>query len=351
MEKKRFEYIDAMRGFTMLLVVCTHVAIISYRQANIVTFHAALSTFRMPLFFFISGFILYKASRVWDTATTVDFLKKKFMVQIIPTLFFFVLFTKMFMGGVIIEGLCETSKNGYWFTISLFEFFMIYSLTSWTAKRLNIRDKWLFAVVIPCAWLMAFGTLTLERLFSPKAVGLLQIMNLNYFIYFYIGTCVRKYFDVFLRMTSNRLLMSLIIGIWFFSVLFPDIYTIDGNPHLIALLHDVSGIVSGLAGLTIVFMFFRSYEHVFTCETQIGRWLQYIGRRTLDVYLLHYFFLPRHLEMVGVFFKENPNPTLEFFCTLIIAVMVVSLCLVVSNVMRLSPWMSKYLFGVKLKKK
>ena len=100
MEKKRFEYIDAMRGFTMLLVVCVHVAIISYHQENIVTFHAALSTFRMPLFFFISGFIFYKASRVWDTATTVDFLKKKFMVQIIPTLFFFLLFTKMFMGGV-----------------------------------------------------------------------------------------------------------------------------------------------------------------------------------------------------------------------------------------------------------
>lgn len=99
MEKKRFEYIDAMRGFTMLLVVCTHVVSFSYLQTNIVTFHAALSTFRMPLFFFISGFILYKASRVWDTATTVDFLKKKFMVQIIPTLFFFALFTKYLQGG------------------------------------------------------------------------------------------------------------------------------------------------------------------------------------------------------------------------------------------------------------
>lgn len=335
--KKRFEYIDAMRGFTMLLVVCHHVADFCYGQTDTVTFHAALGTFRMPLFFFISGFILYKASRVWDTATIVDFLKKKFMVQIIPTLFFFVLFTKMFAGGAIMEGLCKSTKNGYWFTISLFEFFMIYSLTSWIAKILNIRNRWLFAIVVPCVWLTAFSTLTLARLFSHEVVGLLQIVNLSYFIYFYVGTCVRKHFDVFLRMTSNRLLISLIIGVWFFNVLFPCCFV-------------GSRIVIGLAGLTIVFMFFRSYEHVFTCETRIGRWLQYVGRRTLDVYLLHYFFLPRHLEMVGVFFKENPNPTLEFFCTLIIAVMVVSLCLVVSNVMRLSPWMSKYLFGVKLKK-
>lgn len=197
---------------------------------------------------------------------------------------------------------------------------------------------------------MAFGTLKLERLFSHEVVSLLQIMNLSYFIYFYIGTCVRKHFDVFLRMVSNKLWISLTIGIWFFNVLFADIYTIKGNPTLVALLHAVLKFVSGLTGLTIVFLFFRSFEHVFTHETRIGRWLQYVGRRTLDVYLLHYFFLPRHLEMVGVFFKENPNPTLELFCTFSIAVMVISLCLVVSNVMRLSPWMSQYLFGVKLKK-
>lgn len=90
-----------MRGFTMLLVVCAHVATYSY-QTDLVTFHAAFSTFRMPLFFFISGFILYKASRIWNTVTTLDFLKKKFMVQIIPTLFFFVLFVNIF--GVIMKG-------------------------------------------------------------------------------------------------------------------------------------------------------------------------------------------------------------------------------------------------------
>lgn len=70
MEKKRFEYIDAMRGFTMLLVVCAHVATYSY-QTDLVTFHAAFSTFRMPLFFFISGFILYKASRTLAIAVMV----------------------------------------------------------------------------------------------------------------------------------------------------------------------------------------------------------------------------------------------------------------------------------------
>lgn len=243
-----------------------------------------------------------------------------------------------------------TDKNGFWFTISLFEFFVIYSLTSWAALKLNIRDSWLFVVVVPAVWFTAFGTLTLERLFSCELVGLLQIMNLNYFVYFYAGTCVRKHFDAFLRMASQGLWMSLIIGVWFFNVLFKDSCVINASPHLVALLHGVQGIATGLAGLTIVLLFFRHHEQWFTRDHVLGHWLQYVGRRTLDVYLLHYFFLPRHLELVGAFFKENPNPTLEFFCTLAIAVMVVTLCLVVSNVMRLSPWMSQYLFGVKPKK-
>lgn len=61
---KRLEFIDAMRGFTMLLVVYSHVLIFGYHQNEIthVSFNQALSTFRMPLFFFISGFVLYNSS-------------------------------------------------------------------------------------------------------------------------------------------------------------------------------------------------------------------------------------------------------------------------------------------------
>ena len=51
--------------------------------------------------------------------------------------------------------------------------------------------------------------------------------------------------------------------------------------------------------------FFRYYENWFTRERVVGRSLQYVGVRTLDVYLLHYFFLP-HLPAVGAWFKATP---------------------------------------------
>ena len=103
----------------------------------------------------------------------------------------------------------------------------------------------------------------------------------------------------------------------------------------------------GFSGSIVTFSFFYKYQDSFTKETKVGRVLQYIGKRTLDIYLLHYFFLPRNLQMVGEWFTENINPTLEFFVSLTLAAMVIALCLVVSNIIRISPLLANWLFGVK----
>lgn len=52
----RIEYIDAMRGFTMLLVVCSHVETFMV-GSPLKSINALLGEFQMPLFFFVSGFV------------------------------------------------------------------------------------------------------------------------------------------------------------------------------------------------------------------------------------------------------------------------------------------------------
>ena len=64
MAKVRIHYIDALRGFTMLLVVFAHVLTFGFGMQK--SFLSELFiTFRMPMFFFISGFIGYKAIDRW----------------------------------------------------------------------------------------------------------------------------------------------------------------------------------------------------------------------------------------------------------------------------------------------
>ena len=93
-DSRRIEYIDAMRGFTMLLVVAHHVAAFCLGIGDYVpSIHPVLCEFRMPLFFFISGFVLYKEEAIWNASYATKFLLvKKFPAQIITTSIFFFVF-------------------------------------------------------------------------------------------------------------------------------------------------------------------------------------------------------------------------------------------------------------------
>ena len=75
-QTKRIEYIDAMRGFAMILVIYFHIP--SYCLGNAyIGFNDILEWVRMPLFFFISGFVFYKADRIWNSDTIKNMLKRE----------------------------------------------------------------------------------------------------------------------------------------------------------------------------------------------------------------------------------------------------------------------------------
>ena len=99
--------------------------------------------------------------------------------------------------------------------------------------------------------------------------------------------------------------------------------------------------------MLIVVMFFRHYASSFTSDKPVGAMLQYIGKRTLDVYLLHYIFMPK-MPFVGQWLNANrPNFVLSITLSLIVALVVTAFCLLASNVLRISPIFSEYLFGRK----
>ena len=69
--KQRLEWLDALRGFTMLMVVTNHVYGFGFAtNTKYSMFMSLCLLFRMPLFFFISGFLAYKASFSWNLRDT-----------------------------------------------------------------------------------------------------------------------------------------------------------------------------------------------------------------------------------------------------------------------------------------
>ena len=373
-KKPRLGWLDALRGFTMILVVTNHVALKSFGMQ--IRWSAALQfflLFRMPLFFFISGFLAYKASRLWDARTLRELSLKKMRVQLIPTIVFFLLYLAMIPSAPFLDSLQEAlasgMKAGYWFTLVLLYMLLTYYLFSYVESKFfrglenhgkNHGDRSMIArteritrpvpvILLFIVSLGFFETCYLPRYFSwalgykgePNAFmnysSLVEMIR--YFPFFLFGTMVHRYWD-----RAQRLMDSS----WFFPVVtvLAVVCTLEvivwhnlrlawaSLPHTLAM----------FLLLSVVFMFFR-YYHDFFEQTRFGQSLQFIGRRTLDIYLLHYFFLPK-LPMVGEFFRVNRhNFILDTTASLAIALLVVAFCVLASNILRVSPFLKKYLFG------
>lgn len=102
-------------------------------------------------------------------------------------------------------------------------------------------------------------------------------------------------------------------------------------------------------GLIIVYATFKKYQYSFSKKTLVGNSLQYIGKHTLDIYLLHYFFIP-DLSPFRDYIFSSSNIVFELFFGVGVALMVIAVCLVVSKVIRTSDLLGHYLFGAKIKK-
>ena len=154
MQKQRLEWLDALRGFTMLMVVTNHVYGFGFdANTKYSMFMSVCLLFRMPLFFFISGFLAYKASFSWNARDTTDLIAKKLRVQIVPTVVFMtaeIALTAKVFWDKMGTAWASPTKGGYWFTMVLLEMFLIYYAVCWIGKRLTSRKAPDSPTALPC---------------------------------------------------------------------------------------------------------------------------------------------------------------------------------------------------------
>lgn len=93
------QWVDAMRGFSMLLVVFGHVMLWMGIKGYDTFLSSVLLTFRMPLFFFVSGFFSFRAIGWWNKHRIADILKRKFQAQILCTIVFASVYQYVMWGG------------------------------------------------------------------------------------------------------------------------------------------------------------------------------------------------------------------------------------------------------------
>lgn len=362
-ERKRLEWLDAMRGFTMIMVVAFHVSQISYVET--LKTSAALPflvLFRMPLFFFVSGFLAYKSRFVWTARNTLGLLGKKLKIQVFPALVFlcvFIVLRKSHFWPAFTSSMASPTKSGYWFTWVLLQMFLVYYLTCFAIRRLPEK------VQHGCLWglwlltLVAYEFCYMPKVFDAenceflKASSLLQTMKFMHF--FVMGNLVHRYWDAPAlpeggtdgRGPWQRVLDSA----WFFPLIcilaFVCCADVFRWHNLKFVWTNLPRTIAMYCLLFIVVTFFRHYKQWFTQQTAVGRGLQYVGTRTLDVYLLHFILMPKLPEVGQWMNQHQPNFLIDILISVLPALVIVAFCLLISNILRISPLFSENFFGRK----
>ena len=352
--KERIGWIDALRGLTMILVVFSHVEVWGLGiTGDQMSANAFFRMFRMPLFFFVSGFIAYKIDEYWDAHYFKKCLLKKLRVQIIPMLFFGLLYAMLVysrknntsLWDSVVLFFNSSSKLGYWFTEVLLEMFLIYYTVSFLMRRRRLVSRQIVLGVIS----ICFFVLSMlgSSFYAEHALSnWLCLSNLFlYFQFFVFGVIVSCYHEKVFRVIENPYIIGVIL-LSFFGLYIAGFYLHHSAESvlMIGVSKNVNNLVRYLGVITL-FAVFRYYRQFFSSDTRVGRGLQYIGRRTLDIYLLHYFLIPT-LPCVGSFLSHG-GVVVEVTGAVGISILVILFCLIISGIIRISPFLAYWLFGVK----
>ena len=330
----RINYIDAMRGFTMILVVFSHICTLVLDYDSFI--NLIFMRFRMPLFFFISGFMVYSAKPY--TSWIQRRFKNRLFNQFLPTFFTGFLFL-LFTSTDIRTALFDSSKSGYWFTIVLFEMFIVYLLCAVLTDHLPKTKRlatYLSAILLSGIFLII---VLKTQLINPDLINLLSLDRVAiYIVYFFIGIICKMYLDTFLKAIQNNYLNAFML---FFFV--ANCYFNTQNLIL--------NYLTSLSGVYIIYRTFQYNKQYFSNQNRVSRGLSFIGKNTLPVYFLHYFIIEGiNITNPSILHAISGSWLFELTFCLLLSLFVVILSLLLDQFIKGFKPIHILMFGPELKK-
>lgn len=261
--QKRFDQIDALKGFAMFLVVLGHAIIVYPINIHNDVFFGNLynfvCTFHLPLFFIVSGYCFsYKGNyKEFIIGKCKRILVPYFVFGLINTLLR-LLFPSLANGtDTIINLLINLFINGgeYWFLFTLFIIFLIYPLLN---KLIN-SNKYI-------------------SIFSLFVLLIISILNINvkylcitpllkYMVYFHCGALIKKYLRIdFVNKNIAYSIVTFIVLIIIF-VLYQKT-----NSNILETLCAVLGII---------------FSYYLCCLNPITNLFKEFGKYSLQIHLLN----------------------------------------------------------------
>lgn len=337
----RLEHLDALRGMTMLFVIYFH--ILAYFTESDSMVNDYIIRWRMPLFFFISGF--FATFKNYDGYLYKNRVYNRLSKQLYPTVIIFAIFifVSWLMGSAslkeyVLHGIYDPAKLGYWFTVSLVEVYLIYTVISVGLffMKIDLKKQGLVYLVISVVSGLIY--ILFLRSYTPvgivlKVYSVLSISKFSALIpFFFLGVFCRIYETQFIRLLSKPF-VTLVS-----CVLFLVLSLLSQKANQIDSLIYYGSRIFGLMTVVSIFMCGKKY---FDSTTQVGRYLIRIGRNTLPIYLFHFFLIVTIPFIVTDFLAYRDQLSshwyVEFPSVLLISAFIAEICLWINRLLKTFP--------------
>lgn len=288
--KVRNEKIDIVRGFAILLVVMGH-TLSSIAGATDTFFYNVIFAVQMPLFMIISGYVTIYSKPITSIGGFWTRIKKRTISLLLPwlvwTLIKYCVFSWGQPFGQYMLYIFEHMDTGYWFLFSLWTIDLIVSFSSFLSNigKQKSLNKYLH-IVIQFAYI---GVMFVALAVLGYKVGM-NVLAIKYSLYYMPFFCLGylfgmlysdvanfKWFDI----TSTVISAISLIAFGLLCVNF-NVQQMEDN-----LLNTSIRIVMSLLGCGVIFWVFHNVK----CAGKAWSVIKYFGVHSLELYVIHYFFL------------------------------------------------------------
>lgn len=329
--QQRLEYIDALRGLAIMLVVMMHIPQYGFGLPMGGFYMKCATMLAVPLFFFISGLLSHGELAPPNLST----YRKRVGVILVPTIViggFYTLLNHMDMETVMLDKF----KAGYWFTITLFEYYVIHDFVKMMAcKRQVVYDVMLIVVAFAC-YVVAMPTV--QKVYANYAIPqMLGLPQWKYFIFYVLGIFMRRYSHVLQSERGGFGILLLFILAYGSNAI--------GEFRWSGLLYNANLLLQEVAIVLAAYYVFSKSQNIFSSTTRLGKCMVALGTHTLEIYLLHYFALPRHLDLLFDVNALSSNPLMSMGVVGLASVCVIGVVWGVIHLLRSNSMLRAFLWG------
>ena len=265
----RLHYIDKLKALAMLMVVLGHTIYFCTWHENVHddALLQIICTFHVPLFFFLSGFVIKEPAVGNKLANKV----RRFMVPMV-----IVGFINALLICKVKDFFLTSGHNGYWYLLTLTSFYLLLLVFLFNPFKKRIP---VFLTDIVTAIIIWWLLIKAFKQFGTYCEPLNLDGAFIFWPYFVAGHLCRKY----------QLEKYIIEKRWltFFLLLFYLAFIIACYSQLDSLPFYLEYAIAFVAIAALLALF----HHFDNSHTFLDRQLTLIGNHTLSIYVYHYFFI------------------------------------------------------------